>query len=480
MSSAWAAKGKILKVVLLSALAYLILVPLLQPLLVTIWFWLPAWLTAVVGGLITWKMFNASKAKALAAGKPVKGIRTLIGPCTMGLVTLTLTGWFVAANTLPMIVDAELAAAVDEEELDEMPETVQTRLVPRTTAEEYAKNATSDNRLAAGEAHVVRVEENGKSQVWWQIPRHYTVWYGRIFGSVGEVVRIDAGASNMHVDEDAGKDAFFLFGDKSFMVETLFRLHHPFSERGETIYWREPDGSWLILVSHIKYRPTKTGTMVPVMGGVMSVNKWGWCKNYSAKEAVKRFPGASLYPPEIARRYAKAYALYHRGIWNKMVTQSQLYEISEDEKAENKFPYFQDFSKFGLQEVVVFEPIGPSFAFTKMLMFDAVTGRVRAYTPPGNANINGPRKAISNVRNADPDADWSNYVAVEPRIVSGTKGKYWLFTVVNNAPGHNFVMFVLVDVVTLDAVAFKNSQELQASKGLRMFLEGKMEAPRKH
>lgn len=480
-AAAWQNKGRVLKLALLAALAYLILVPLLQPILVGLWFWMPCWLTALVGGYITYRMSKRSTAKALAANKSSKSVRYLAGPATAGLLTVMLSGWFVIANTSDVIVDSELAAAVDEEELDEMPETVQTRLLPRTTAEEYAKNSTSDNRMQAGEAHVVRVEENGKSQVWWQVPRHYTVWYGRILGSVGEVVRIDAGASSMKVDEDAGKDAFFLFGDKSWMVESLFRLRHPFSERGETVYWREPDGSWLILVSHIKYVPTKTGTMVPKFGGVMSVSKYGWTKNYSAKEAAQRFPGAALFPPEITRKYAKAYATYHKGVYNAFVTQAQLYEISEDADGKiNKFPYFQDTKKFGLQEVVVFEPIGPSFAFTKLLMWDSVTGKVRAYSPPGNHNINGPRKAVSNVRNADPDADWSSYVAIEPRIVNGPKGKFWLFTVVNNAPGHNFVMYVLVDVVSLDSVAFKNSQEMQASKALQLFLEGKLAAPMKH
>lgn len=480
LSAAWNNKGRVLKLAILAALAYLILVPLLQPILVGIWFWMPALLTAAVGGYITWRMTKRNTAKALAANKPARSLRYLAGPGTAGLLTVLLTGWFVVANTSSIIVDAELAAAVDEEELEDMPETMQTRLLPRTTAEEYAKNSTHDNRLAAGEAHIVRVEENGKSQVWWQVPRQYTVWYGRLFGSVGEVVRIDAGASSMKVDEDAGKDAFFLFGGHSWTVETLFRLRHPFSERGETVYWRDADGSWLILVSHVKYVPTKLGTMVPKLGGVMSVNKYGWTKNYSVKEAAQRFPGAALFPPEITRKYAKAYATYHRGISNAYFTQKDLYEISEDEGGINKFPYFQDMKKFGLQEVVVFEPIGPSFAFTKLLMFDAVNGRVRAYTPKGNLNINGPRKAVSNVRNADPDADWSNYLAIEPRIVNSPRGKYWLFTVVNNAAGHNFVMYVVVDVVSLDAVAFKNTQEMQASKALQLFLEGKLEAPKKH
>ena len=456
------------KIGVLALVGYVLVAAFAHPLLVLAWKYLPiilivALIPAIGFGLRALSQRGKSPSK--------KVLVSLI------LTYVAFSGWVVTANVSQTIIQWQMASSLDPQSIAQLPHTRDNRIVARSTAAKYVKNAVTDNRLVGKQPHLVReIGQDGKTVMWWQSPLAYNVWYGTPFGSVNSVVRVNAEEPNMNVDIKAGKDAFFLFGDESWVTELLFRIRHPFSERAETVYWQEENGDWSMLISHVSYSPTWTLTMVPTLSGVMQVGPYGVFSNYSAKAAAEEFEGAALYPPTLARSYAEAYATYHLGLWNPIMSQLELFEISEPpldahKQETNRFPYYQDFDNLGLELIVGLEPHGGSL--TRVLFFNAVTGRASIYAVPDTQRINGPSKALANVHNAEPSADWLQYEEAEPRLVNGKGGTFWLVTVVRADPASRaFVMLVAVDAYSLKAHRFNDVESFKT------FLNAAPTAPR--
>jgi len=439
-------------------IGYVLLVALAHPLFVLAWQYLPI----IVGVLLIPAAVIGVRALDRRGRAPSRKALVITS-----LVYTAFLGWVVTANVSQTIIQWQMASALDPIAIEQLPQTRDNRIVARSTAAKYVKNAITDNRLVGKQPHLVReVGQDGKIVMWWQSPLAYDVWYGTPFGSVHSVMRVNAEEPNMNVDVKAGKDAFFAFGDDSWVTELLFRVMHPFSTREETVFWQdEGSGAWSMLISYTSYRPTWTLTMIPTQSGVMEVGRYGGFSHYSREEAAEKFEGAALYPPALARQYAEAYATYHRGLLNPITAQLELFEISEPpydaQKTEtNRFPYYQDFDQLGLELIVGLEPKGGSL--TRVLFFDAVTGRASVYTVPDSLRLNGPSKALLNVHNAEPSADWSQYEEAEPRLVNGKAGAFWLVTVVRgDASSRAFVMLVAVDAVSLKAHRFNDVESFK-------------------
>ncbi len=445
------------KIAALSLLGYILLAAIAHPVLVAAWHYLPI---IVAVALIPAAVFGV---RALSARGKALSRKAL---AITSLSYLAFLGWVVTANVSQTIINWQMASSLDPKTVADLPHTRDNRIVARSTAAKYVKNAITDNRLVGKEPHLVReIGQDGKTVMWWQSPLAYNVWYGTPFGSVSSVVRIDAEDANMNVDVKSGKDAFFLFGDDSWVTELLFRVTHPFSERAETVYWQKDNGDWSMLISSVSYRPTWTLTMVPTLSAVMEVGQYGGFSLYSRDTAAQKFEGAALYPPTLAREYAEAYATYHRGLWNPTFSQLELFEISEPpadpKKTEtNKFPYYQDLDSMGLQLVVGLEPHGGSL--TRVLFFNGITGAPGVYAVPDSVRLNGPSKALANVHNAEPSADWSQYEEAEPRLVNGKAGTFWLVTIIRADTSRAFVMLVAVDARTLKAHRFNDVESFKA------------------
>ncbi len=382
---------------------------------------------------------------------------------TLGFFALPV---FAVTNTARWVVEWQMRNAIEPLEMTELPETVNDRLVPRRTAQEFIQNANRDNRLTVPQPHLLLTEDN----LFWQSSLDYAVWYGQILGSTGGVIRIDADRTEMDADTKSGANAGFLFGDQSWVLHTAFVLRHPFAKEAERVYWRKPDGSWVLLISYTSTRPTVTGTMIPYLAGVMEVSPRGWISDHNVRDAAKLFPGAPLYPPDLARSYGEAYAKWHGGLFSRAVSQANILEISEAETTDptaNRFPFLQHFKGLGLQEVIPFEPRGQSsFPLVEVLLFDAGTGDTRLYRTPSTEVLNAARKAIENVRKADPNADWSHRREVEPRLVVNPGGKvYWLISIVQNSPdnpsNYSYIMSIIVNAKDLSAQRVDNATQLQ-------------------
>lgn len=450
------------KCLLIFAVAYLLLVPFIQPLLVRLYANLPFFLIAA-GGLIGGIIIGTKNSK--------DGQKRLV-PWTVLIVSVLALGGFAwCTNNVSDLVEWQMASSLDAEEIESMPVSNNNRLVPRPIALEQIKRKNIDGRTKAIDPHLVQAVEDGQSQMYWVAPMPYTVWYGKMFGSVEKVIRINA--KTMQPDLESGKDAYFLFGHESMTSKILFRLMHPFSKEAEVVYWRKPDGSWVYLKSYTSYRMTWTLTMVPTMNGVMEFGPYGGFKSYSVKEAAEQFKGASLFPLELGEKYARAYSKFHRGLKNYWwYPQEDIFEISEDKATstdENRAPYLQDFRDIGFQQVVALEPSGTSsFALREILYFDALTGKLKKFVSRESVPPSGPRQAVHDVVNADWDSPWQNYLVVEPLQVSDSDQKklHWLvFVIKNDKVKGASVRWVLVDANrsdTKNAKKFDTVEELLA------------------
>lgn len=240
------------------------------------------------------------------------------------------------------------------------------------------------------------------------------------------------------------------------------------------MYYQKADGHWAMLISYISYRPTVAGTMVPELTGVMEFNRFGFFSNHSVSNAVKKFPGAVLFPPELGRQYAQAFAHWHEGLFS-VVFDEYIDELSEQVKlvARNHMPYVQSYQDIGLVEVAAIEPSGEGkYALRGLLFFDAGSGKPHFWTPAQVDGYIGPRRAEDNVVAGEPEINWRNYHLVEPRVlVSSDRDLYYLFTMVqDDGSNHAVAKFFLENASTLKTYPFSTAQEV------RDFLDGKQQA----
>lgn len=441
--------GRGIKLSLTLAIIYLLVVPATQPALAMAWAHLPATITATVALALLYLVLRR-RHYLLSALTLVAGLSA-----SASLVYLYHSGWF---------IENEMASALQPQALNDLPNTVNNRLLGRATALQYAGNANHDNRLRAGSPHLTASPQGDK--VSWQVPLHYTVWYGAALGSTGGIITIDAGQTSQKVESI--DHSFFPYGDESWLTEAAFRLLHPLSRPGNIVYRPKENGQWCILISYVSYKPTLGGGMIPYLAGVMQVNDSGTIADLSIEEAADLFPGAPLYPAHLARQYAEAYADYKLGVTNYLVTQKDLLRISEDPRlsdddtAFNRLPYYQVFESLGLELVVPLEPNGKAdnTALKEILFFDGTTGKALTYKVSNNPPVVGPKQALRNVVNADSQSDWGQFLPIESKLVVLGSERYWLYTVVNRTT-YAHVMLVLVDGFTLEAHKFISADELQ-------------------
>jgi hypothetical protein len=369
-------------------------------------------------------------------------------------------------NRSDFVTSLQLRHSMSPTQLKGLPETVQDRMLPRPTAETYMQNLNDDYMSSVDAPHLQQRPNGG---LWWQSAVHNENRWGRIFGSSTRVVAVDADRTDSHSEETPSSG--FVFSDKSWVTKAVFAVRHPFSHVAETCYYQNTDGSWSLLLSYQSKRIglglPLPGTMIPTFAGVMEVTQSGVIRDWTPTQAAQRFPGAVLYPTELFRQQAEAYARWREGWTGSKILQQNVYEISEDNSPDavlNKQPYVQNLKDHGLQLTVSFEPMGDKqWALTEILFCDAQTGELKSATPP--KGLIGPRQARLNVRSSDTRIDWSRIRKVEPRLVVQPRGVFWLVAIVthweNEPDRHPYITSVLVDARSAtDCYTFQHAKEM--------------------
>ncbi|MDX1985715.1 MAG: hypothetical protein SFV17_03415 [Candidatus Obscuribacter sp.] len=461
-------------VLLLASLTYLVAVPFLHDYLVETWKLLPVGLAAALFTALAILQIKVFERHRLSLRLLLMGANVLCG--------VVLVGYLFFANTTGWYIESAMAASLKPAVWKELPETENLRILGQGTAGWYLHSRNLDNRQdAVGLPQLVRECSGDTCELWWQSAYSFKrgrigSWLPRVLGSTQSILRVSASELETAGGATAGADTHFLFGQESVITELLFRFHHPISERAEATYHHNTDDSWSLLIPYITRRPTITGVMVPALGGVMEVSQNGWVRDHSVADATRLFPGSVLYPSVLARSYGEAYGHYRTGLVNVFVNESGIYQISEDpaRPGENEQPYVQGFKALGegspLQEVIAFEPAGKqSFGLSELLFFDAQTGKAHVYSVPPTAGLHGPRRALKQATNADPETDWNAYSIQEPRLVvrpalAGSDGqqRFWLMTEVKNeGEDHTAVRLILTDMVTLKTKGFDSRAAME-------------------
>ncbi|MBI5171613.1 MAG: hypothetical protein HY986_01930 [Candidatus Melainabacteria bacterium] len=457
--------------------AYCVVMPFIQPAVFTMFRYLPLVLSLLVSGFLGYVYFRK-------IGSRGGFINTMVLT-----FLLALPGWMAVANFADVMQEWSIALTLEPRALTKPPFSTDRRSLNKATASIYAQNSNHESLLTSGHPHIAAdMSDSEHPHMWWQVPFYYREGLNYYLGSVAKIVRIDADSPNMAVDLKAGEKAEFYFGEESTYVHALFALRLPFSRPSHAQYYRHADGTWSLLIPAISYRPTITGAMIPEYTKVMQVLPSGNYHVHSAADAGKLFPGAPLFPLELGRLYSASYGKFKSGLINYYDTvlgRNNIFEISEDEVAaghvldesqnatDNRFPFYQTFLGEGLKQMVPLEPVGPSYALSEILLFDAGTGEPSSYIPAVEDSLNAPRKAERQVWTALPTFPQDKYKAVEARFKMSKSGKYfWLFTVVNTSADKSiYAKLVLVDAKDLVPMAFDNQNQVD------QFLEGAIAAP---
>jgi hypothetical protein len=414
--------------------------------------------TALVASRIRDKRADADALPPTRVGLVVRGVTLLVLWATVPLLI-----W---GNRSDFVTSLQLRHSMNPTQLKGLPETVQDRMLPRPTAETYMQNLNDDYMTSVEAPHLQQRPNGG---LWWQSAVHNENRWGRIFGSSTRVVAVDADRTDSHSEETPASG--FVFSDKSWVTKAVFAVRHPFSHVAETCYYQNSDSSWSLLLSYqskrIGFGLPLPGTMIPTFAGVMEVTQNGVIRDWTVGQAAEQFPGAVLYPTELFRQQAEAYARWREGWTGSKILQQNVFEISEDTSPDallNKQPYVQNLKDHGLQLTVSFEPLGDKqWALTEMLFCDAQTGQLKSATPP--KGLIGPRQARLNVRSSDTRIDWSRIRKVEPRLVVQPRGVFWLVAIVthweNEPDRHPYITSVLVDARTAtDCYTFQHAKEM--------------------
>lgn len=489
-----------------------------QPVFAFLWQYMPIWIfgSAMVAGLTFTRMSRGGKiATGIVGGAVVAGLLysygvtfapfvavSVVGAALLALAprlpvvlsALTRVGlgvvglWLILANTVPFIQQWQLADHVTRNTamLDQFPVTIDDRVLPRATALEYALKSNDDRTKQVERVHIVWLPAGtpttldstddktlapvAQPRAVWQAPLGFNpevtankFWFS-FWGSASGVIRVDGSEMNRKVDQKSGESAFFMFGAESWVTEGLFKLRHPLSKPAQKLYWQNKDGTWSLLVSYVTYKPTWTGTMIPVMSGVMEFGTHGSFVNHSPAAAKAKFSGATLYPTDLVNLYGAAYAKFRYGLADYFWSQKGLLDISEDRTTKDEYPnknshpYYQNFQNLGPQLVLPFEPFGDTAdALTHVLLFDAVNGEIKGYNRHGGDTITGPRTGLQNLTEAAPELNWNMYAAVEPLVIHTADGRwYYKVSIIRDAPGHATVRIIVIDGKTLFPVAFDN------------------------
>jgi hypothetical protein len=389
------------------------------------------------------------------------------------LLVLAASGGVMYFNHQEDLKEWQLARVFtsDLKELKHLPKTID-RLMPQITAKQLIKTKNKENIYVVADHPHLAPGPDGK--IYWRSPLYFKddLWYN-LTGMVRTVVSVDSNLTDMrafNADEWPNAkegDGFFWFGDQSWMVKGAFMLRHPFSEISRAIYIHTHDGQWLFLISYESRCPSKTGAMVPCAEGVLSVNKYGWIRDFSMTAAGEEFSKAPVYPPALARLYVQAYAKFYNGLVDKTVNQQkQVMEISQEPKPDvlkeedyNPAPYIEEFEGIGLQEVAALAPAGTNgTALTALVLVDASDGRPSVFKVTQG---NGPTTAEAYAHNADPQVDWGQKLIPEARPVVGDNDHIcWSVSVVNDNARYPLYLTSLVESIRLDAYPVHSADEM--------------------
>lgn len=449
-------------------LVAIFVLPFIHTYTVIAWQWAPIWVLPLAAALISLIIFLHAGRQEWTSSKQTKAHLTNWG------VAVLLVGlcWFNAHNK--EVVDWSMAESLSPETMEQLPNSdmKNARVLPQVRGWDFAKIANHDRRLFVSMPHMAPCDSSGKQC--WESAFHLkglhdqpSIFYNFLGDTVFDVVTVDPTNKDNNSNRAEGFNGFFLAGPNSWVVKAAFAAHNPFSEQEEALFWRNDDGTIIMLIPYVSYKPSVSGVMVPYLAGVMSVDRFGLINDMWPSTAAKKYPNVPFFPTHLARKYAEMYASWNGGIQGRMVTQKDELRVSEPDVTKNphfnQAPYVEVYEGgLGWQEVIALEPASnDSKALASILFFDASTGKCREYKVPKNITLNGPRAAMANSMQGNWNAQWPLNLKVEPRPIFRNGRIYYVVAVVTTeADEHPYVHSIVIDGNDMKPYPVLNHEEL--------------------
>ncbi len=456
-----------------AAIGYMILytlisifaLPFIHTYTVASWLWVPVWGPCLLAIFLSIVFTVHGRTHDWHRGRKF----TYHGINWMVAISISLFSWM--ASTNQEMVEWSMAEAMAPTTINKLPDSDLSnfRLLPRSRASDYFSTSNDDKTLSVSMPSMTPCDSQGKPC--WQAAFHLKdaengIWYNLFFDTVFHVATVDPTNINKNSQKTEGLDGFFLAGPKSWIVKTAFAVHNPFSQQEEAMYWKNSDGTMIMLIPYVSYRPTVSGVMVPYLAGVMSVNRFGLINDMSPSTAKAKYPGMPFYPTHLARLYAEKIAQWNGGIWGRTVSKRDELKVSEPEAASNphfnKAPYVEVFEEIGWQEVIALEPNAEdSKALASLLFFDAATGACRRYILPPEKNLSGPEQASGNSKQGNWQADWSGHMKVEPRPLIRNGHIYYAVGILDTVRNeHPYLGSIIIDAADMKPYPVLNHSDL--------------------
>ena len=439
--------------------------PFLHEYTVLSWHWVLVWGSALAAIGISLVVFFQAR---LHDWRPRKKV-TVHSATWLSAASLAFFS-FVSASNLD-VLEWSMAESLSPTTMSRLPNSdlPSFRLLPLARARDFLRTTNDDSTLKVSMPNMTACDTDGKPC--WQADFHLKgraegIHYNLLFDTVFDVASVDPTDINKKSQKTEGLDGFFLAGPNSWVVQAAFAVHNPFSSQEEALYWKNSDGSMIMLIPYVSERPTLTGVMVPYLAGVMSVNRFGIVNDMSPGTAKEKYPGVPFYPTRLARQYAEIYAKWHGGIWGRTVSKRDELRVSEPDSTNNphfnKAPYVEVYEDIGWQEVIALEPnADDSKALASLLFFDAATGYCRQYVVPSELTISGPSQASGNVKQGNWQADWSGHMKVEPRPLIRNGLIFSVVGILDTVGNeHPYVSSIVIDAKDMKPYPVLNHQNL--------------------
>ncbi|HNB21530.1 MAG TPA: hypothetical protein PKZ32_03890 [Candidatus Melainabacteria bacterium] len=446
-------------------LVCIFVLPFLHVYTVLSWHWVLVWGSALAAAGVSAAIYlHATKHK----WQPQRQIATHSATWICA-ASLALFAFFSAGNQ--DVVEWSMAESLSPLQMDKLPNSDlrNFRLLPLARARDFLRTTNDDSTLKVSMPNMTACDTDGKPC--WQADFHLKgraegIHYNLLFDTVFDVASVDPTDINKKSQKTEGLDGFFLAGPNSWVVQAAFAVHNPFSVQEEALYWKDSDGTMVMLIPYVSERPTLTGVMVPYLAGVMSINRFGIINDMSPSTAKQKYPGVPFYPTRLARQYAEIYAKWHGGIWGRTVSKRDELRVSEPDSTNNphfnKAPYVEVYEEIGWQEVIALEPnADDSRALSSLLFFEAATGFCRQYVVPSELTISGPSQASGNVKQGNWQADWSGHMKVEPRPLIRNGHIFYVVGILDTVGNeHPYVSSIVIDSKDMKPYPVLNHQNL--------------------
>lgn len=387
------------------------------------------------------------------------GINDKSGRATIGAVMLVVFGclWAVGVFMNSAWKHQAYLAHTPVNHISDEPDTTGFRFLPLSVAKTTATNKISDSTVSPGEPEPFVEGDEAK----WIVPREPNNFNGSVFGTQPGFLTVNT-VADTQADTTSYDPGFGLCCWSDWITWAAIEKHFWGDFSSADAYATNLNGETVIVKPYLTRR-FDWSHLLPVMysewDGDIIFHHDGAIEDLSAAEAPSKYPGARLYPLEMAKYFSESYP-YKEGWWNvsrfgQHINQPDVPHLGGDDKNVNQFPFLIP-TEDGPVWYTAVEPYGSAKSAYMSYYVDATSGKVSVYEFP--EPLVGPDRAESFVNNAFNQLKSTSFVEPRPFVKNGNL--YWMVSATTS--GSPDVQFTaLVDAYSEDVIKLPSKQAVE-------------------